>query len=236
MDRPDKPGDDEGEQGRVRLTTPPRVGQSPSMLLWSGLAFLLLGIACFAVDRRATHLFHAAISQRGHVRIYRTTDFAKGGHWLAISIAVYLGARLLELAIGAGPLLQRIAEAALAFLASLAAGSLILHTLKIVLGRRRPRDELEHGLFGFRPFGFDLQYDSFPSGHALTIFCVAVILSGALPAFAPLWLAIAVYLSATRALLNAHFLSDVFIGAAVGLLAARETVLYLFPALWQSWF
>ena len=31
-------------------------------------------------------------------------------------------------------------------------------------------------------FGFDLQYDSFPSGHALTIVCVAVILSGVLPA------------------------------------------------------
>ena len=86
------------------------------------------------------------------------------------------------------------------------------------------------------PLRFDLQYDSFPSGHALTIFCVAVILSGALPVFAPLWFAVAAYLAATRALLNAHFLSDVFIGAGVGLLASRETVLYLFPALWQPWF
>jgi membrane-associated phospholipid phosphatase len=206
------------------------------MLLWSGLALLLAGLACFAVDRRATHLFHAAISQRGHARIYRTTDFAKGGHWLAISIAVYLGARLAELALGETALLQRIAQTALAFLASLAIGSLILHTMKILLGRRRPRDELEHDLFGFMPLRFDLQYDSFPSGHALTIFCVAVILCGAVPALAPLWFTIALWLAATRALLNAHFLSDVFIGAAVGLLAARETVLYLFPALWQPWF
>jgi undecaprenyl-diphosphatase len=206
------------------------------MLLWSGVGFLFLGIVCFAVDRRAAHVFHAAISQRGHARIYRTTDFAKGGHWLAIAIAVYLGARLVELALGETALLQRIALTALAFLASLAAGSLVLHTLKIVLGRRRPRDELEHGLFGFMPLRFDLQYDSFPSGHALTVFCVAVTLSGALPSFAPLWFAIAVYLAATRALLNAHFLSDVFIGSGIGLLASREVVLFLFPALWHPWF
>ena len=206
------------------------------MLLWSGLAFLLMGIACFAVDRRAVHFLHASVSQRAHIRIYRTTDFAKGGHWLAISIAVYLGAKLLELALGETVPLQRIALTALAFLVSLAAGSAVLHTLKIALGRRRPRDELEHGLFGFMPWHFDLQYDSFPSGHALTIFCVAVILSGVLPAFAALWFAIAAYLAATRALLNAHFLSDVFVGAGIGLLASRETVLYLFPALWQPWF
>jgi membrane-associated phospholipid phosphatase len=206
------------------------------MLLWSGLAFLLVGIACFAVDRRAVHFLHASVSQRAHIRIYRTTDFAKGGHWLAISIAVYLGAKLLELALGETALLQRIALTALAFLVSLAAGSLVLHATKILLGRRRPRDELEHGLFGFLPLRFDLQYDSFPSGHALTIFCVAVILSGTLPVFAPLWFAIALWLAATRALLNAHFLSDVFIGAGIGLLASREVVLYVFPALWQSWF
>jgi membrane-associated phospholipid phosphatase len=206
------------------------------MLLWSGLAFLLLGIACFAIDRRAVHVFHGAISQRGHAVIYRITDLAKGGHWLALAIVVYLGAHLAEFALGETALLQRVALVALAFLASLAAGSLVLHAMKIALGRRRPRDELEHGLFGFRPLGFDLQYDSFPSGHALTIFCVAVILSGVLPDYAPLWFAVAAGLAATRALLNAHFLSDVFIGAGVGLLASRETVLYLFPALWQHWF
>ena len=44
---------------------------------------------------------------------------------------------------------------------------------KLFLGRRRPRDDFEHGLYGFLYFTWQLQYDSFPSGHALTIFCVA---------------------------------------------------------------
>ena len=108
------------------------------MLLWSGLAFLLVGIACFAVDRRAVHVFHAAISQRSHIRIYRTTDFAKGGHWLAISIAVYLGARLLELALGETALLQRVALTALAFLASLAGGGRARSSSCEARGCRRP--------------------------------------------------------------------------------------------------
>jgi membrane-associated phospholipid phosphatase len=128
------------------------------------------------------------------------------------------------------------ADTSLAYLASLAIGSAILHSMKTLLGRRRPKDELELKLFGFRPFYFDLQYDSFPSGHALTIFCVAVIASAVMPLLAPLWFAIALYLALTRTFLNAHFLSDVLIGSAIGLLTARETVLYLFPNLFQPWF
>ncbi len=39
-----------------------------------------------------------------------------------------------------------------------------------------------------------------------------------------------------RALLTAHFLSDVFVGAAIGLLTTREVVVLLFPHLAQGWF
>jgi len=125
---------------------------------------------------------------------------------------------------------------ALAFLASLAVTSIILHSIKIVLGRRRPRDELELGLYGWRLFRFDSQYDSFPSGHALTIFCVAVILAGALPALTWFWFAVAIYLATTRALLTSHYLSDVFVGAGIAILVTREVALHWFPATTQSWF
>jgi hypothetical protein len=43
-------------------------------------------------------------------------------------------------------------------------------------------------------------------------------------------------LALTRAMLNSHFLSDVFIGIAVGLIASRETLLLLFRDLAQPWF
>ena len=206
------------------------------MLLWFGLFLLALGVACFAIDRRAAHFFHDNIDMKTHRRIWRTTDWAKGARWLVISVTVLV---LAEIAIHFGSsmtLLKEIARVALAFLVSLAIGSLILHTAKTLLGRRRPRDELELNLYGFESLGFDFQYDSFPSGHALTIFCLAVIASGAFPALTILWMAVALYLALTRAFLNAHFLSDVFVGSAVGILSARETLLYLFPPLFQSWF
>jgi membrane-associated phospholipid phosphatase len=206
------------------------------MLLWFGLILLAIGLGCFAVDRRAAHYFHARISQKNHIRLWRITDYAKGEIWLAVCVSVILISRALIWWRGPSPLLESVFTIALAYLACLAVGSAILHTLKIVMGRRRPRDELEHNLFGFRPFHFDLQSDSFPSGHALTICCVAVIATAVWPQFLALWFAIALYLSFTRALLNAHFLSDVFIGAGIGILASRETLFFLFPTLFRPWF
>lgn len=206
------------------------------MLLWLGLVFLAAGLASFAIDRRAVHFFHDDVDNRWAAMVHRTTDWAKGAHWLTISISCIAGAWLLKRAWPANVLLSRIETVALAFLISLACSSAVLHTVKIVLGRRRPRDELELGLYGWRPFRFDLQYDSFPSGHALTIFCVATVMSGAVPELAMLWFAVAVYLAMTRAILNSHYVSDVFFGAAVGLLVTRAVLLEWFAQLAQGWF
>jgi len=206
------------------------------MLLWLGILLLAAGLACFAVDRRAAHLFHDRIPLRIHRRINRTTDWAKGAYWLALSVTVLLVSQTAIWFWGPTPLTAFWANISLAYLASLAVGSAILHTIKIVLGRRRPRDELELNLYGFRFAHFDLQHDSFPSGHALTIFCVAVIASAAAPALTLLWFAIAFYLALTRVFLNAHYLSDVFVGAATGILTTREVVIHFFPSLLQPWF
>jgi membrane-associated phospholipid phosphatase len=42
---------------------------------------------------------------------------------------------------------------------------------------------------------------------------------------------VAIYLATTRALLNSHFLSDVFVGAGIAILVTREVVLVWFPDL-----
>ena len=124
----------------------------------------------------------------------------------------------------------------LAFIASLVVGSAVLHVIKLVLGRRRPRDDMEMGLYGFVPLAFTPAYNSFPSGHALTICCVAVIFTCVWPMWWPLWFGIAAFLAVTRALLTAHFLSDVMIGAGIGLIAAREVLLLGFPSFSPNWF
>ena len=115
-------------------------------------------------------------------------------------------------------------------------GSGVLHVIKLVLGRGRPRDDMEMGLYGFMPLAFNPAYNSFPSGHALTICCVAVIFTCVWPLWWPVWFAVAALLAVTRALLTAHFLSDVLIGAGIGLIAAREVLQLGFPGLSQPWF
>lgn len=206
------------------------------MLLWAGLFLLLLGVVTFAFDRRAAHWVHARIPRVWHRRLARTTDWAKGSHWLNLSVASLLLADSVLWLWGKPAWFHAVAETSLAFLACLAVASGVLHTIKFLAGRRRPRDELEHDLYGWRPFRLDTQHDSFPSGHAMTILCVAVIACGIAPFLWPVWFGLALYLALTRAFMNAHFFSDVFIGAGIGLLASREVVLYFYPTLAQPWF
>jgi undecaprenyl-diphosphatase len=206
------------------------------MLLWAGIALLAASFASFGLDRRASHFLYDNIGARQWRLLDSITHLAKASHWLTGAILVLIGARWAMAHWGASADLVLASQCAVAFIASLAIGSLILHVIKLFFGRRRPRDDFEMGRYGFMPFSFDLQYNSFPSGHSLTITCVAVIASAVWPALAPLWFALAFGLALVRALLTAHYLSDVFFGIGVGLLSAREVVIHWFPALAQSWF
>jgi len=206
------------------------------MLLWSGLIFILLGVAALAIDRRLAHFIYDHVSATAHKRLDSITHYAKAGHWLAAAVLALIVAAVFR----HFDLLNTDAELmvtySIAFIASLMVGSLVLHVIKLVLGRRRPRDDMEMGLYGFMPFAFNTDYNSFPSGHALTICCVAVIFTCVWPMLWPVWFVIAAILAVTRALLTAHFLSDVLIGAGIGLIAAREVLLLGFPGFAPHWF
>jgi membrane-associated phospholipid phosphatase len=206
------------------------------MLLWSGLIFILLGIAALVIDRRLAHFIYDHVNARFHKRLDSITHYAKAGHWLAAAILALIVAAIFH----HFDLLNQEAEMmisySIAFIASLMVGSAVLHVIKLVLGRRRPRDDMEMGLYGFVPFAFNTDYNSFPSGHALTICCVAVIFTCVWPMLWPVWFSVAALLAVTRALLTAHFLSDVLIGAGIGLIAAREVLLLGFPGFAPGWF
>jgi membrane-associated phospholipid phosphatase len=206
------------------------------VLLWLAAVFLVLGVACLTLDRQAANYFRERLTQPLWRFGFRITDWAKGGPWILAALLIYLGVQGLMAISGETPFLRAMNNYALALLASFVVGSVVLHGIKIFLGRRRPRDDAEHGLYGFKYFTWELQYDSFPSGHAMTVFCVAVLLSAALPGLAALWLLLATFFALLRAILTAHFFSDVFVGAAIGILAARETLLIGFPALTPGWF
>jgi membrane-associated phospholipid phosphatase len=206
------------------------------MLLWAGFVSILIGVMALAIDRRLAHFIYDHVSAPVHKALDGITHYAKAGHWLLaaiLALVVAAGMRHFAVLEVEGTLLINYS---LAFIASLTMGSAVLHVIKLVLGRRRPRDDMEMGLYGFMPLAFNPDYNSFPSGHALTICCVAVIFTCVWPMWWPVWFGVAALLAVTRALLTAHFLSDVLIGAGIGLIAAREVLQLGFPGFAPTWF
>ena len=61
--------------------------------------------------------------------------------------------------------------------------------------------------------------DSFPSGHSTASFAVATVLAKQFPLFAPLGIAIALFVALSRVLRGSHFPTDVLGGAVVGILS-----------------
>ena len=206
------------------------------MLLALALVFFVVAALCLKIDRQAAHYSREQLSRPLWQFALRVTDWAKGLPWIIAALVFYVAVQAIMASRGETAFLRLVSDYSLALLVSFVIASVVLHTIKIFLGRRRPRDEFEHGLYGFRFFTWELRYDSFPSGHSMTIFCVAVVLSAIAPLSAPLWLTLAVGLALTRAMLTAHFYSDVFAGAGIGILVSRETLLIGFPQLTPGWF
>lgn len=68
---------------------------------------------------------------------------------------------------------------------------------------------------------------SFPSGHTITAFAMAVSIGAFYPALSPLLFFVAASIGISRIVLGMHFLSDVLAGAAIGSLLG-----YLASSLW----
>jgi len=88
----------------------------------------------------------------------------------------------------------------------------------------------------------DSRFHSFPSGHATTAFTVAAALACAAPSRRRVGLLVAGGVGVSRVFLNAHFVSDVLGGAAIGwwaaeagmALAGRLTPVWVAPVGWSA--
>jgi undecaprenyl-diphosphatase len=106
---------------------------------------------------------------------------------------------------------ERFAAVMAAALAA-AAGILVFRTLKKAVGRKRPCYIEPHCWASLIP----PDQFSFPSGHTITSFAVAISLGLFYPALLPWLLLCAFSVALSRILLGMHFLSDVLAGAALG--------------------
>jgi undecaprenyl-diphosphatase len=113
---------------------------------------------------------------------------------------------------------DRIADG-VALSVSLGVESLVVNQgIKRLFRRERPTFDGERPHHLRRPLS-----SSFPSGHASSAFCAALILSGQQPALTPVWYGLAGVIAVSRLHVRIHHASDVVggvvIGTAIGLVA-----------------
>jgi membrane-associated phospholipid phosphatase len=106
--------------------------------------------------------------------------------------------------------------------ASLIASGIITPTIKLVVGRSRPRDHV--GTAHFQPFS-DLNA-SFPSGHTTEAFALAGVIASH---YEEAWIGYSAYTLAglvglARSYHDAHFASDIAAGALIGTWTAKSVV------------
>jgi undecaprenyl-diphosphatase len=97
---------------------------------------------------------------------------------------------------------------------------LISAIIKRLIGRGRPGTYEDVGALDFRHFLNDGVYQSFPSGHATTIFALCFVLSFLLPRLFPWMLSIALLVGLSRIVVGVHYATDVTGGLLVGTFGA----------------
>jgi membrane-associated phospholipid phosphatase len=151
------------------------------------------------------------------------TDFGKSV-WFLVPIALMLAA----LALLASPALPRMSRRVLAAVGvrlgflffAIGLPGLCFAAAKRLIGRARPLVEGGADPFIYRPLGWNVEYASMPSGHAIDAFAIAMAFGALWPRARPVLWTYAAAIAVSRVVLTAHFPSDVVAGAAVGVVGA----------------
>lgn len=99
---------------------------------------------------------------------------------------------------------------------SVGGAGLIVNVAKNIIGRARPKLFDQVGSLYFKPFAFNPDYASFPSGHATNIFAFATVIGILWPRARVLLYIGAAWIAASRPLIGAHYFTDAVVGAIIG--------------------
>ena len=103
--------------------------------------------------------------------------------------------------------------------------------IKHMLGRPRPNVVDVNNDVYFNFFTFDSSFHSFPSGHASTIFAVALVFSLIAPKLKIFFFILAIVIAFSRIVVGAHFITDVVAGIFVALIGFKISKFILFKIL-----
>jgi membrane-associated phospholipid phosphatase len=186
-------------------------------------AFGVIGTALVVgADAPAAHYFRNTTAFNGYNRALPGT--ATLGAILAAPVSLY----------GAGLIRKDSNMTKTALLAgeAVADGEILTEILKPAVSRWRPTSLPPNGNFA-DSFGeggkrFSSAHNSFPSGHAISAFAVATVISrryGRQHRWVPILAYTAAAIGFSRLTLSAHYTSDVFVGAVLGYSISRFAVL-----------
>lgn len=125
-----------------------------------------------------------------------------------------------------GRMMALYAQSAFIF-GAIAVPGIAINMVKQVVGRGRPRVFDELGAHAYAPFEFSSAFQSFPSGHATTAGSLAMLIALWYPRHAVIALVAGAGLAFARVPANAHHLSDVIAGYAIGTLATLAMARWL---------
>ena len=160
-------------------------------------------------DHRLMRKFHRWRAPRW-LRILTILATRAGDGWLWYGLGIVL------LIYGGEHRYQAVGAAAAAAIA----GIFLFQALKNKSRRRRPCDIEPHCWAQILPPD---KY-SFPSGHSITAFAIAISVGMFYPQLQPCLLAVAVTIAFSRIILGMHFLSDVVVGSLIGVMLALVSV------------
>jgi membrane-associated phospholipid phosphatase len=190
--------------------------------------FTATTIALFPADKHLASVFRDEdlVTNRDLKRAATAFRFFGGPGPYVIGGSMYVVGRVAHV--------QRAAELALHGTEAVVVGQGVSGVLKVILGRARPYTSADTNP---RNFGFgrglkNIDYQSFPSGHATSAFAAAAAVSTETAAwwprtrwiFAPILYGGAALVGLSRIYDDKHWASDVVMGAAVGTFAGLKTV------------
>ncbi|WP_416898738.1 MAG: phosphatase PAP2 family protein [Minwuia sp.] len=158
------------------------------------------------------------------VGFFRVFEDMGDSKWFLVTASCWMLACLMGLRLAASPdvrlKLRWLVRGQAYLIASVAVSGIISNLFKWLFGRARPA-HLDEGLSAdWRMFQSDWGMQSYPSGHATTLFAAAFALSVLFPRFRLVFFGLAIAGAIGRVAWGAHFLSDVIAGAALGAFTA----------------
>jgi membrane-associated phospholipid phosphatase len=191
-------------------------------IIYLGVGLLSLSVlSIFYVDQPLTRWVHGTFRGELDKAASIVTWFGLGDGYFLISVCGYLLARMFSTHLTHLSWRQRSEQArgrfAFMFLSFAISGALVL-TLKSIFGRCRPYHSPDFLPLNFRPFTFDWNYQSYPSGHTQVGFTLATFLAVLYPKGTKWFYLLAALIGISRVVLEKHYLGDVLAGAYVGIL------------------